>query len=125
MNNEQLNLMLTQYYEAKEAEREAAAIAKPLNEEIKSYMLQNKIMEIDESDIDYKVKLTKTEKINWIEPVLIDRLKSLGFTEAVKTKEYIDYSVLETLIYNKKIKTKTIDDCKTIKETLILRVVEK
>lgn len=125
MNNEQLNLMLTQYYEAKEAEREAAAIAKPLNEEIKSYMLQNKIMEIDESDIDYKVKLTKTEKINWIEPVLIDRLKSLGFTEAVKTKEYIDYSVLETLIYNKKIKTKTIDDCKTIKETLTLRVMEK
>lgn len=120
-----LNDLMKQYYDAKELEKKTQALIKPLNEEIKKYLIDNNIDKLDEDELDYKASISKTNKVSWVEPILIERLKKLGFEEAIKTKEYVDMTILESLLYNGKIKEKKIEDCKNVTEIITLRVNKK
>lgn len=120
-----LNDLMRQYYDAKELEKKTQALIKPLNEEIKKYLIDNNIDKLDEDELDYKASISKTNKVSWVEPILIERLKKLGFGEAIKTKEYVDMTILESLLYNGKIKEKKIEDCKNVTEIITLRVNKK
>lgn len=125
MNENMLNELLGNYYDLKELEKSTAAKIKPLNEEIKQYFLENQIEKFDNKDFDYKASISKTEKASWVEPILIERLKKLGFGECIKTKEYVDMAMFESYLYNGKLKEAKIKDCKNVNEIISLRVSKR
>ena len=74
---------------------------------------------------DYKASVTKVIKKKYIDKLLIPRLKSLGFSEAIDKVEVINNDVLESLLYNNKLKIEDIEDCQNIEEIISLRVTKK
>lgn len=70
-----------------------------------------------------KVSISKKE--NFIDNLLINKLKELGALSAIKTIEVVDYDELENLIYNNKLDASQLNDCKTVKEIATLRVSKK
>lgn len=123
LSDNQLNILFENYVIEKEKEKKIKDVVKQLNDEIKGYFLQNGFDKIDTDD--YKASVSKSEKVSWVEPVLINKLKKLGFNELIKTKEYVDFDLLESYIYNKQLKETSIKDCKNITEVITLRVNKK
>ena len=122
LNEDLLNSLLKEYSEAKDMENKYHKVAEPLNKEIKDYLMSFNLEKYESEKSDITATLSKTNKVSWVEPILIERLKKLGHSEAVKTIEVIDYEKLESLLYNGVIKEKKIEDCKNIKEVITLRL---
>ena len=70
-------------------------------------------------------KVTISKKENFIDNLLITKLKELGALSAIKTVEVVDYDELENLIYNNKLDASQLNDCKTVKEIATLRINKK
>ena len=120
LNENLLNNLLKNYKEIKDMENKYSKMAEPLNKEIKDYLLDYNIEKFEGDE--YIAVISKSISEKWVEPLLIERLKKLGHPEAVKTVETIDYSKLESLLYNGVIKEAKVKDCKTITERVTLRV---
>lgn len=121
-NENLMDSLLKEYSEAKDMENRYRKVAEPLNKEIKDYLLSYNIEKYESDKSDITAVISKTNKVSWVEPILIERLKKLGHSEAVKTIEVVDYEKLESLLYNDIIKEKKIEDCKNIKEIITLRI---
>lgn len=115
--------LIQKYYHIKQDEKEVKQVVDELNEKIKSYF-KEKCLDKYETN-DYKASVTKVIKKNYIDKLLIPRLKSLGFSEAIDKVEVINNDVLESLLYNNKLKIEDIEDCQNIQETISLRVTKK
>lgn len=73
-------------------------------------------------------KLSESVAESFDEEKLLETLHSIGVTECIKTKEYVDMGVLEDLIYNGKVNAAELASCKITKVTprlTISRVKEK
>ena len=70
-------------------------------------------------------KVTISKKENFIDNLLITKLKELGALSAIKTVEVVDYDELENLIYNNKLDASQLNDCKTVKEIATIRINKK
>jgi ribosomal protein S8E len=68
------------------------------NAKIKELMKEAKIEEKTVDGWVASVRVKRTESFN--ENKLLDIAKSLGLTDIIKTKEYVDTDVMEELIYN-------------------------
>lgn len=115
--------LIQKYYQVKEDEKEVKQVVDELNEEIKIYFKENNLDKYETND--YKASVTKVVKKKYIDKLLIPRLKSLGFSEAIDKVEVINNDVLESLLYNNKLKIEDIEDCQNIQETISLRVTKK
>lgn len=115
--------LIEDYYQLKESQKDLNRVVDDFNERIKVYFKENNL---DKYEVNgYKATVTKAIKKNYIDKLLIPRLKSLGFSEAVDTIEVINNDVLESLLYNNKLKIEDIEDCQNIQETISLRVTKK
>lgn len=115
--------LIQKYYHIKKDEKEVKQVVDELNEKIKSYFKEKRLDKYETND--YKASVTKVIKKNYIDKLLIPRLKSLGFSEAIDKVEVINNDVLESLLYNNKLKIEDIEDCQNIQETISLRVTKK
>lgn len=118
-----IDKLIEKYYQVKEDEKEVKQVVDELNEKIKIYFKENSLDKYESND--YKVSVTKVVKKKYIDKLLIPRLKSLGFSEAIDKVEVINNDVLESLLYNNKLKIEDIEDCQNIQETISLRVTKK
>ena len=115
--------LIQKYYHIKEDQKEVKQVVDELNEKIKSYFKEKRLDKYETND--YKASVTKVIKKNYIDKLLIPRLKSLGFSEAIDKVEVINNDVIEYLLYNNKLKIEDIEDCQNIQETISLRVTKK
>lgn len=117
-----LNRVLRSYYYQKNIANNAKKMADSLNKEIKNYMNENQLGEIRDGDIPFLVDLKVKEKEEWIEELLLIKLKDLGFSELIKTKECVDYEKLEKYLYTGKILKREIQGCSKTSKTEYLFV---
>lgn len=72
------------------------------------------------------IKLTyRKNKAKYDEDGLINYFKEKGVKDVVKTKEYIDFDVLESLLYNEKVDAKDIAKFKKQTTTAVLNIKRK
>lgn len=93
---------------------------------IKELMLEQDITEYKVDNLIAKYVVATKESFN--EPKLIEVLKSAGYMDCVKTKEYVDMEILESALYHSEIDADTIvkiDSCKEKHETIQLRITER
>ena len=90
------------------------------NKEIKTIMLDSKLDEFIVDDI--KATCSVSERQDFIEEALIEKLKDMKMRGIIKKKEYVDMDALENAIYNGKVDAAALASCQTTKEVVTLRV---
>ena len=96
------------------------------NAEIKKLMAEQKIKDYEVDGIVAKYVIQNKESMN--EEALLKLLKEKGYTNVIKTKEYVDMDALENALYHDEIDKDTVvemDKCKEVKEVIQLRVSKK
>lgn len=120
---EKLKEIVPKFFKNKKSMDDLKKTVDKANAKIKQIMSEEQLEKIDIDN--YSVVCSKTVKSNFIDDMLIDKLKNLKAGYLIKTKEYVDTELLETAIYNGKINPEDIMDCQTTTETLRLTVKEK
>lgn len=121
--SKELDELIHKYAENKAYLDDYTKICKIQNAEIKDIMAKADITEYETSG--YKVKCSETVKESINEDMLLDIAHKENLNDIIKTKEYIDFDVLENLIYNNKISKEMllqIDKCRETKTTVTLRI---
>ena len=90
------------------------------NKEIKLIMLDSNLSECTVGDI--KATCSVSERQDFIEEALIEKLKDMKVRGIIKKKEYVDMDALENAIYNGKVDAAALASCQTTKEVVTLRV---
>ena len=90
------------------------------NAEIKTLMRESNLSEFVAGDI--KASCSISERQDFIEEALIEKLKDMKVRGIIKKKEYVDMDALENAIYNGKVDAAALASCQTIKEVVTLRV---
>lgn len=94
--------LVEKYYEAKQKEKQFTEEAKKLNAELKLYMQNNSIEELQYQGISVKLQIEK--RVSMDENHLLEILKGIdGAEDSIMLVETINEEVLESLIYNEKI----------------------
>ena len=97
------------------------------NTEIKNQMKARNITTYTVNDYIVKYITSQKESIN--ENKLIEVLKQHNVQSVVKTKEYVDFDALESMLYNTENISdeliSDIDSCRNITETVSLRINKK
>lgn len=122
MKEQDINEIMEHYYHLKQKESLLKNDLDTFNKMLKDYFIKNDLEKFEGDN--FKATVSKRETVKWVEPVLIERLKKLGFGELVKTKEYVDMKLLEDYLYTNQIKETKIRDCKTVSEVITLKVSE-
>lgn len=122
-----LSELINRYKEGKDVENKIKKSNAELNEAIKNYMTTHDMSTAD-SDL-YTATLSTTKKDTLNDDVALAIIKeNLGgalLKSVVKTKEYIDEDVLETLIYNGDFDANKLSKAITTKTTTTLRIAKK
>jgi hypothetical protein len=120
-----INEKAKQYAELDAQIKKLDTIKKPLNSEIKDYMKDNGMDVIQGQG--FGVHFGTQERVTMNEAKLLDKVKSLGLTDAIKTVEVVDQSLLEDLVFNGKLNPAEIEDCveRKIVETLTVKKAKK
>lgn len=94
---------------------------KPLNVAIKAYMRDNGIHEVAVDGI--KAVFGKQERVSMNEAKLLEKVKGLGLTQAIKTIEVVDEDIINQMVYEGTLEPSLIEDCVETKvvETLTIR----
>jgi hypothetical protein len=97
----------------------------------KNSFIKNKLAELELDDFltdNCKAKVTYQNKNSMDEDKVIEILKQNlnEYTQSlvIKTKEYVDYEVLEKLIYNGEINASKLEPAQTTKTTVTLKVTK-
>ena len=100
----------------------------------KSEFIKKKFKELDITEYstdDTRAYIQYSNKIDMDEDKVIEILKGYlsetGLKKVIKTKEYVDYEELETLIYNGVIPAEKLEPAQTVKTTVSLytKVIKK
>ena len=97
--------------------------SKPLQEEIKEYFKSNNIEKL-ESD-NCKATLSTIIKENYIEFLLIQKLKEIGRNDLIHLKETVDIKEFEREVYQGNIDEKIANSCKNVNNFFRLVVTNK
>ncbi len=92
------------------------------NNEIKMIMRESQLSEFIVGDI--KATCSISEREDFIEEALIEKLKEMKVDGVIKMKEYIDMDALENAIYNGELNAAELASCQTKKEVVTLRVTK-
>ena len=98
-NENVLNLTIQEYFKNKERQDHFKTLVDRDNKKIKEKMKELNIQNF-ETDNGLTAKITIQNRDKLDEERTIAKLKALGLTSAIKTKEYLDMDELENLIYN-------------------------
>ena len=90
---------------------------------IKQYFKEQNLDVVETDTMVAKVSLQNKNQMD--EEKLIEILLANGGKKAIKKKEYVDMTVLESLIYNGKIDAKTLAPASTTITTAVLKVTKK
>jgi len=96
------------------------------NSEIKKLMAEQKIKDFEADGVTVKYIIQNKESMD--ESRLIQVLKKGGYSDIIKTREYVDMDALENALYHDTIDKDTIvemDKCRECKEVVQLRVSKK
>jgi len=121
-----LDDVLPAYYEYNNLKNCVDKHLKEWNSRIKTSMGDLKVNTYDYGP--YTATISLTEKYNFIEDLLILKLRELEQTEGldtsrfIKTKEYVDMEELERAIYSKELLASQFAACQTISTVQTLRV---
>lgn len=85
------------YADGKDTEKELKTRLETLNNGIKYYLIANELKAT--TVVDVEITLRETETVKYNEVLLLQFLKARGFSNCVKTKEYVDMGELEKHIY--------------------------
>lgn len=121
-----LKTLVPQYYENKTNLDFYKKQCEAENAEIKKLMAEQKLKDFESDGVVVKYIIQNKETM--IEDKLIALLKSKGYTDIIKTREYVDMDVLEDALYHDTIDKDTIvemDKCRESKEVIQLRVSKK
>lgn len=120
-----LSELIPRYYEMKKEMDSYKAQVDADNKEIKEIMKRENLEK--ENCGEYTAKYTVIDKSYFNEEKLIAKLKLMGNTEAIKTKEYVDMDILEKQMYNGEVNALEIASCKVPKteERLIVKKTTK
>ena len=117
-----LDELIPEYFDAKEKMDSYKKSCDEMNAQIKAKMTDSSY-----TANGYTAKITIQKRESFNEVKLIDTLKTLGITDAIKTREYVDMDALEALIYAGNIDNAdltTIGTCKEVKEVVTLKVTK-
>lgn len=109
-NSAEFSEAVLKYVEGKDNEKALKSRLETLNNGIKLYMSTNAMQTASANDIEITLRETETVKYNEI--MLLQYLKEKGFTNCVKTKEYVDMNELERHIYAGAIDSADLDKFK-------------
>lgn len=123
--SETLSQIIPRYYEMKKEMDSYKSQVDADNKAIKELMRGGNTNE--EICGEYTAKFSVIDKSYFDEAKLIAKLKLLGNTESIKTREYVDMEVIENQIYNNELKAEDIKDCKIEKfeERLTVKKTKK
>jgi hypothetical protein len=96
------------------------------NAKIKELMAQQGLKDYEVNGITAKYIVQNKEKMN--EEALLKLLKEKGYTDIIKTKEYVDMDALENALYHDEIDKYTVvsmDNCREVQEVIQLRISKK
>lgn len=117
-----------EYIDAKAIEKDAKDTAGKLNTELKDYLTSLKGEDKSITVDDTGVFLSYRTKDVWDEEGMIEYLKKSGYADKlVKTKEYIDFDALESVLYNNSLPAKIIKKLSTFKTevpTAVLNIIK-
>ena len=119
-----LNAIIQAFYEDKIQLDHFKKSSEDKNKEIKDIMRELNIQNF-ETDNGLTAKITIQNRDKLDEEKTIAKLKELGLTSAIKTKEYLDMDELENLIYNQKLNPAELSDYQIKKEVVTLKVTER
>ena len=117
---ERLTELLPIYHAQKSEMDSIKKVIDKENAEIKTLMRESNLSEFVAGDI--KATCSVSERQDFIEEALIEKLKDMKVRGIIKKKEYVDMDALENAIYNGKIDAAALASCQTIKEVVTLRV---
>ena len=109
-----LEELVPRYYEMKKEMESYKPQVDADNKAIKSIMRDSKISKFETLG-EYTASFNVIDKSYFDETKLLVKLKSLGRTTAIKTKEYVDMDVVENMLYNGELTPEDIKDCKVEK----------
>ena len=118
-----LDELIPEYFSVKEEMDSCKKLCDEMNADIKAKMTD--VSSYTTNGYTAKITIQKRESFN--EGKLLETLKNIGATDAIKTKEYVDMDVLESLIFNNVIPAENlpkIGDCKEVKEVTVLKVTK-
>ena len=126
----ELDRLIPEYYEDKEHLDGYKKICDESSARIKQLMQAENL---DKYEVDYEhitnSKLYATMSISqrktMNEDALLARVKELGRQDLIRTKEYVDYDLLEKALYAGDIQESDISGCMNVKEVCTLRVSKK
>lgn len=116
----QLAETVKEYYQIHAQIKELDETDKALNKQIKTTMSDNDLTDFTEGDIN--VKLTTQRRSNTNSEMLVEKLKSLGYTNCIKTIEVPNENEIENLIYNGKLPADLLTSCTTTTEVRVLKI---
>ncbi len=90
------------------------------NTAIKALLIEGNQTSASGESYNVTCKAIETPKLN--EDLLIQKLKEMGFTSCIKTKEYVDMDELEAAVYAGKVDGKLLKDCKSVSVSYRLNV---
>lgn len=117
---ERLTELLPIYYMQKSEMDSIKKVVDKENAEIKTLMRESNLSEFIAGDI--KATCLVSERQDFIEEALIEKLKDMKVKGIIKKKEYVDMDALENAIYNGKVDAAALASCQTKKEVVTLRV---
>ncbi len=117
---ERLTELLPIYHAQKSEMDSIKKVIDKENIEIKTLMRESNLSEFVAGDI--KATCSVSERQDFIEEALIEKLKDMKVRGIIKKKEYVDMDALENAIYNGKVDAAALASCQTIKEVVTLRV---
>jgi len=120
-NVSDLDGLLRGYKQNKESLDSYKKLCDEGNQLIKDIMKTNNIEKYTSLD-GIKATFSIQKRQDFDDEKLLQKIKELGFTDIIKTKEYVDMDGLENLIYNGELDGSAIADCRIIKEVETLRV---
>lgn len=115
-----LDDLIPLYYEHNELVKKHKKVADEANKEIKKIMAEQGITEFATHGLVAKISVS--ERVDFMEDVLIEKIKELGIKGIIKTREYIDMDALETALYNGLISPAALAQAQIKKEVVTLRI---
>lgn len=95
-------------------------VSKPMSEEIKNYFKENNITSADTDTCTANLSVITSE--NYIEFLLIQKLKELGREDLIELKETVNFANLEREIYEGHINGNELVSCKNVNHTYRLTI---
>ena len=118
-----LQTLAEKYALLDQQEKNAKKLKTPLNKEIKELMVKGDLSTFEHGGVTLSYSTQNRNDMN--EDALVEKLKSLGLTEAIQIVEKPNEEMITQLIYEGKLSASDLESCVTTKVIEVLKVSVK